>query len=97
MQVFSLVYLPLLWWLETQFFESKLVIEKISCFKMTNFLALDTFIIYSNPNKGINSNNTLQKRQNTNGFIKEQAQLFLSRGSNKLYSSHQEKKEGTSM
>ena len=30
-------------------------------------------------NKGIDSNNTLWKRQNTNGFIKEQ--LFLSRGS----------------
>ena len=30
-------------------------------------------------NKGIDSNNTLQKRQNTNGSIKEQ--LFLSRGS----------------
>ena len=30
-------------------------------------------------NKGIDSNSTLWKRQNTNGFIKEQ--LFLSRGS----------------
>ena len=46
-------------------------------------------------NKAINSNKTLYKRQNTNGYIKEQA--ILSRGSNKLYSSHQEKKEGTSM
>ena len=31
------------------------------------------------------------KSQNTNGSIKEQ--LFLSRGSNKLYSSHREKKK----
>ena len=46
-------------------------------------------------NKGIDLNNTLQKRQNTNGFIKKQ--LFLSTGSKKLYSSHREKKKGTSM
>ena len=38
----SCVYLPLSWWLKTQFFESKLVVEKISCFEMTNFPALDT-------------------------------------------------------
>ena len=42
-------------------------------------------------NKGIDSNNTLYKQQNTNGSIKEQP--FLSRGSEKLYSSHQEKKQ----
>ena len=42
-------------------------------------------------NKGIGSNNTLYKQQNTNGSIKEQP--FLSRGSEKLYSSHQEKKQ----
>ena len=43
-------------------------------------------------NKSVDSNNT---RQNTNGSIKEQP--FLRRGSKKLYSSHQEKKKGTSM
>ena len=45
--------------------------------------------------KGTDSNNTLQKRQNTNGSIKEQP--FLNRGSKKLYSSHREMKKGTSM
>ena len=49
--VLSLVQLPLLWWLKTQFFESKLVAEKISCFEMTNFQALDTLTIYSNISK----------------------------------------------
>ena len=44
--VLSLVQLPLLWWLKTQFFESKLVAEKISCFEMTNFQVLDTLTIY---------------------------------------------------
>ena len=43
--------------------------------------------------KGIDSNNVMWKRQNTNGFIKEQS--FLSSGS-KTYSLHKEKK-GTSM
>ena len=38
-------------WLNTQFFESKLVAEKISCFEMTNFQALDTLTIYSNISK----------------------------------------------
>ena len=46
-------------------------------------------------NKEIDSNKTLQKRQYTNGSIKEQQ--FLNRGSNKFYCSHREKKEGTSM
>ena len=46
-------------------------------------------------NKGIDSNNTLQKRQNKNGSIKEE--LFLSRGSKKIYYTHREKKEGTSI
>ena len=49
--VLSLVYLPLLWSLETQFFESKLVVEKISCLEMTNFQASDTLTIYSNISK----------------------------------------------
>ena len=49
--VLSLVQLPLLWWLKTQFFESKLVAEKISCFEMTNFQALDTLTIHSNISK----------------------------------------------
>ena len=40
--------------------------------------------------KGIDSNNVLWKRQNTNGFIKEQS--FLSSGSKTLYSLHKEKK-----
>ena len=44
--VLSLVQLPLLWWLKTQFFESKLVAEKISSFEMTNFQVLDTLTIY---------------------------------------------------
>ena len=47
----SLVYLLLLWCLKTQFFESKLVVEKISCFEITNFRALDTLTIYSNISK----------------------------------------------
>ena len=34
-----------------QFFESKLVTEKISCFEMTNSRALDTLTIYSNTSK----------------------------------------------
>ena len=38
-------------WLNTQFFESKLVAEKISCFEMTNFQPLDTLTIYSNISK----------------------------------------------
>ena len=46
-------------------------------------------------NKEIDSNETLLKRQYRNGSIKEQQ--FLNRGSNKLYCSHREKKEGTSM
>ena len=32
----------LLWLLKAQFFESKLMAEKILCFEMTNFRALDT-------------------------------------------------------
>ena len=78
-------------------FESKLMTEIISCFEMTNFRVLDTLAIYSNISKiRLLIQITLYKNaQNTNGYIKEQA--FLSRGSNKLYSSHQEKKEGTSM
>ena len=46
-------------------------------------------------NNEIDSNKTLWKRQYTNGSIKEQQ--FLNRGSNKLYSSHLEKKEDASM
>ena len=46
-------------------------------------------------NNEIDSNKTLQKRQYTNGSIKEQQ--FFKRGSNKLYCSNREKKEGTSM
>ena len=42
-------------------------------------------------NKGIDSNSILLKCQNRNGSIKDQQ--FLSRGSNKLYSSHREKKK----
>ena len=49
--VLSLNYLAQRWWLGTQFFESKLISEKISCFEMTNFRALDTFIVYSNISK----------------------------------------------
>ena len=44
--MFWLVYLPLFWLLEMQFFESKLVAAKISYFKMTNFWALDVLTIY---------------------------------------------------
>ena len=46
-------------------------------------------------NKEIDSNKTSLKHQYTNGSIKEQQ--FLNRESNKLYCSHREKKEGTSM
>ena len=46
-------------------------------------------------NKEIDSNETLLKRQYTNGSMKEQQ--FLNRGSNKLFCSHREKKEGMSM
>ena len=46
--VLSLVYLTLLWRLERQFFKSKLVAEKISCFEMTNFRALGTLTISLN-------------------------------------------------
>ena len=46
-------------------------------------------------NKEIDSNKTLLKHQHTNGSIKEQQ--FLNRGSNKLWSSHREKKEDASM
>ena len=49
--VLSLVYLPLLWWLKTQFFESKLGVDKISYFEMTNFRVLDTLTIYSDISK----------------------------------------------
>ena len=34
-----------------QFFESKLAIKKISCFKMTNFRALDILAVYCNISK----------------------------------------------
>ena len=53
MQIYmlNLVYLLLLWRLKTQFFESKLVFEKISCFEMANSRALDTFTVYSNISK----------------------------------------------
>ena len=51
MYVLNLVYLPLLWRLERRFFESKLVTEKISCFEMTNFRALDILANYSNISK----------------------------------------------
>ena len=50
---------------------------------------------YSSFEKDIDSNKTLQKRWYTNGFITEQ--LFINRGSNKLYSSHWKKKEGISI
>ena len=71
--------------------------EKISCFEMNtmfrNFRALNTFSTYLNIFK---IRVLIQiTRQNTNGSIKEQP--FLRRGSKKLYSSHQEKKKGTSM
>ena len=46
-------------------------------------------------NKEIDSKKTLLKHQYTNGSSKEQQ--FLNRGSNKLYCSHWEKKEGTTM
>ena len=49
--VLSLVYLPLLWWLETQFFKTKLMAEKISCFEMKNFRAFNTLKIYLNISK----------------------------------------------
>ena len=57
--------------------------EKISCFEMKNFLALNTLKILFEyfQTKSIDSNNILWKHQNTNGSIKEQA--FLSRGSKK--------------
>ena len=46
-------------------------------------------------NKEIDSNKTLLKRLHKNRPIKEQQ--FFNRGSNKLYCSHREKKEGISM
>ena len=46
-------------------------------------------------NQAVDPYNTLQKRQNANGSIKQQP--FLSWGSNKLYSLHREKKKSTSM
>ena len=53
MQIYmlNLVYLLLLQRLKTQFFESKLVFEKISCFEMAKSWALDTLTIYSNISK----------------------------------------------
>ena len=88
--VLNLVYLPIFWWLETQFFESKLMMKRfhVSKLQISRLWTSLSFI----RNKGIDSNNTLQKRQNTDGSINEQAQPFLSRRSNKLYSSHREKK-----
>ena len=44
--VLWLVYLPLFWLLETQFFESKLVAAKVSYFEMTNFRDLDVLTSY---------------------------------------------------
>ena len=63
----------------------------------------DKFPDFGNPynlleyfsNKDIGWNKTLQKRWYTNGSIKEQP--FLNTEGSKLYSSHREKKEGTSM
>ena len=46
-------------------------------------------------NKVTGSHKTLQKRQYRNGSIKEQ--LFLRRGSKKLYASHRENKASTNM
>ena len=77
--VLSLVQLPLLWWLKTQFFESKLVAEKISYFEMANFrlwTPLQFILIFP---RLLIQINTLQKRQNTNGYVKEEP--FLSRES----------------
>ena len=47
-------------------------------------------------NNVIDSNNNLQKRQNTNSSIIIEEQPFLSRGNKKLYSSLREKKKGAS-
>ena len=76
----------LLWWLKTQFFESKLAAENISCFEMTNVQALDTLTIYSNISKRrlLIQINSLQKRQNRNGYIKEES--FVGRETLKLFS-----------
>ena len=49
--ILSLVYLLLLLLFETQFFWSKLMAGKISCFEITNFRALNTFTINSNISK----------------------------------------------
>ena len=46
-----MVYLPLLRWLEKQFFELNLVAGKISCFEMTNLWVLDALKTYSNISK----------------------------------------------
>ena len=78
--VLSLVYLPLLWCLETVFL-IKIDAWKYFMFRNEKFPGFELFykLFEYFKNKGIDSNNTLWKRQNTNGFIKEQ--LFLSRGS----------------
>ena len=90
--VLSLVYLPLLWWLETQFFLIKTDGWKDFMFRNEKFLSFEhpCNLFQYVENKGIDSNNNLWKRRNTNGSIKEQP--FHSRGSKKLYSSHREKK-----
>ena len=67
--VLNLVYLPIFWWLETQFFESKLMMKRfhVSKLQISRLWTSLSFI----RNKGIDSNNTLQKRQNTDGSINE--------------------------
>ena len=79
--VLSLVYLPLLWLLETQFFESKLVAEKISCFEMTNSRALETLTVYSNISKVTFCRNARIQMDISkhNGFSAEEAMNYIPR------------------
>ena len=71
--------------------------ERISCFEITNFQDLETLTVYLNSSRIriLIQIEFCKNRWYTNRSIKEQT--FLDTESNKLYSSHQEKRVGTSM
>ena len=94
--VLSPVQLPLLWWLKT-FFESKLEAEKISCFEMTNFQALDTLTIYSNISKiRLLIQITLCRNARIQIVISRKNRFSAEKAIN-YFPSHWEKKKGTNM
>ena len=80
-----------------QFFESKLVTEKISCFEMTNSRALDTLTIYSNTSKiRLLIQITLCRNARIQMDISKKNRSSAEKAMN-YFLSHWEKKKGTNM